>query len=327
MIKYLHRLILSCLFLACMAVVQAQEYPIYNQYYFNYYLVNPALAGANDCSYFMLTHKQQWTGIDDAPYTTSASFQTRLRNNIGLGAYIYNDNNGYSQQQAGQFTVAYHIPMSDGYKYSKSVRKDRQLSLAVSAKLFNYGFDQDIFDEYASSGRYDVAMENLGNLFAFNANIGAYYSSYGFFTGLTVTNLTRIKMSAEIDDLEPVIPITGFFLVGNEFELSYDQTLEPSLMTKFDENGSFGFDINLRYSQEVTRDNFSYWLQMTFRQSLDELRDYQTLGLMPMAGFQFGKFHIAYAFSLDLNRMFRYNYGTHELMLGYTLCKVKKFCR
>nr|MCR5297834.1 type IX secretion system membrane protein PorP/SprF [Paludibacteraceae bacterium] len=49
--------------------VQAQEYPVNNQYYFNYYLINPAVAGAAKCHYFMLTHKQQWMGIDDAPYT------------------------------------------------------------------------------------------------------------------------------------------------------------------------------------------------------------------------------------------------------------------
>ncbi|MBP5307193.1 MAG: type IX secretion system membrane protein PorP/SprF, partial [Paludibacteraceae bacterium] len=69
----------------------AQEYPVNNQYYFNYYLVNPAVAGAAKCHYFMLTHKQQWMGIDDAPYTTSLSYQGRWRNSVGVGAYLYND--------------------------------------------------------------------------------------------------------------------------------------------------------------------------------------------------------------------------------------------
>ncbi|MDR1729413.1 MAG: type IX secretion system membrane protein PorP/SprF, partial [Prevotellaceae bacterium] len=35
--------------------VKAQEEIVYDQYYFNYYLVNPAVAGAERCSHLMLT--------------------------------------------------------------------------------------------------------------------------------------------------------------------------------------------------------------------------------------------------------------------------------
>ncbi|MFA6780375.1 MAG: type IX secretion system membrane protein PorP/SprF, partial [Paludibacteraceae bacterium] len=74
----------------------AQEEIVYDQYHFNYYLVNPAVAGAERCSHLMLTGKFQWVGMDDAPMTQSLSFRTRVLKNVGLGAYVYNDKNGYS---------------------------------------------------------------------------------------------------------------------------------------------------------------------------------------------------------------------------------------
>jgi len=324
----IHQILTVFIFFTCSIVsVKGQEYPIYNQYYFNYYLVNPALAGANDCSYFMLTHKQQWIGINDAPYTTSMSYQTRFSGNIGLGTYVYNDNNGYSRQQGAQLTAAYHIPMSEGARYTKAVHRDRQLSFAVSAKFFNYGFDPNLYQEI-STARFDQALQGVykDNLMEFNANIGVYYTSYGFFTGLSFTNLAKMKMPSFDTNNEPTLPLNGFFLLGNEFDMKNDEALEPSLMYMFNTQGFMTLDINARYSRKVPRQKFSYWLQLTTELNMDK-GNFQALSIKPILGMQFNKFHIGYAYGLDLNRLIRYNYGSHELMLGYTLCYTEKFCR
>jgi len=326
MTTLLHRIQLFIILLSLPLIgITGQEYPIYNQYHFNYYLVNPALAGANDCSYFMFTHKQQWVGMQDAPYTTSFSYQTRLKNNIGLGGYVYNDKNGYSTQQGAQLTAAYHIPLSDGARYSKGIHRERQLSFAVSCKYFNYGFSSDLYADVINKTG-DPAIEGLASVMTLNANMGVYYTSYGFFTGLSFTNLAKMKMPSYNVNLEPILPLNGFYILGNEFEVSSDEILEPSILYKFNTIGEMALDINCRYDRKITKDKFSYWLQMTLRQNLDK-GNYQALNLMPMLGFQFNKVHIAYAFDLDLNNLVRYNYGSHELMLGYTLCYTEKFCR
>lgn len=300
----------------------AQEYPVYNQYHFNYYLANPAVAGANDCHYFMLTHKQQWTGISDAPYTTTVSYQGRFKHNIGLGMYIYNDKNGYSKQQAGQLSFAYHIPMDAGNRYIKKSSHERQLSFAASIKLYDYSFDAD---EFKALKNEDPAIADLGSETAFNANFGAYYTSYGFFAGLTLTNLSRMKMPTYNDDMEPDMPLTGLLLVGNEFEIDRDESIEPSLMLKATSASEYAMDINAKYSRTLN-DEHSYWIQLTYRQNFDD-GAYQAINLMPMVGFQVKKWHFAYAYDIDLNRLVRYNYGTHELMLGYTFCYTSRFCR
>ncbi len=67
----------------------AQEEIVCDQYHFNYYLVDPAVAGAERCHHLMLTGKFQWVGMEDAPRVQTLSFRTRIIKNIGLGAYIY----------------------------------------------------------------------------------------------------------------------------------------------------------------------------------------------------------------------------------------------
>ncbi|MDR1729469.1 MAG: type IX secretion system membrane protein PorP/SprF, partial [Prevotellaceae bacterium] len=52
-IKY--KVILFFLLAFSFTQVKAQEEIVYDQYYFNYYLVNPAVAGAERCSHLMLT--------------------------------------------------------------------------------------------------------------------------------------------------------------------------------------------------------------------------------------------------------------------------------
>lgn len=307
--------------------VQAQEYPVNNQYYFNYYLINPAVAGAAKCHYFMLTHKQQWMGIDDAPYTTSLSYQGRWRNSVGVGAYVYNDKNGYSRQQSAQVTFAYHIPMSNGSKYIHSVSYDRQLSFGLSAKGYLYGVDEDEFRNDVRA-QMDRAMSDLDDVQAFNVNLGVYYESYGFYTGLSVTNLFHMKMPHYDGNTEPHIPFTGYFFLGNEFHLNESEVLDPSLMVMADANSCATIDVGLKYGRSLRSggDDWAYWFGLTLRQNVDDGK-YQALDLIPMGGFQYNKFHLGLAYDMTLNRLWRHNAGTLEVMLGYTLCHTSRFCR
>ncbi|MBR5373246.1 MAG: type IX secretion system membrane protein PorP/SprF, partial [Paludibacteraceae bacterium] len=89
----------------------AGEDIVVNQYHFNYYLVNPAVAGAERCRHLMLTGRFQWQGMEDRPMTQTLSFRTRILKNVGIGAYAYNDKNGNSYRQGGEVTFAYHIPL------------------------------------------------------------------------------------------------------------------------------------------------------------------------------------------------------------------------
>src|SRR5512137_2244083 len=93
----------------------AQQVPMYSQYIMNGFLVNPSIAGRDGYTTVNLTVREQWVGMQDAPSTYAASFQTRLLRNsyiskstavkkklvkptkgsrVGLGGYLFSDYNG-----------------------------------------------------------------------------------------------------------------------------------------------------------------------------------------------------------------------------------------
>jgi type IX secretion system PorP/SprF family membrane protein len=297
-------------------LMKAQEKIIYNQYHFNYYLVNPAVAGAERCSHLMLTTKNQWLGIADAPSTQLLTYRTRVGESVGLGGYLYNDKNGQFSNIGGQFTFAYHIPMSDGRSYLINTELDRQLSFGVSVKMNQIAYN-------SVSNSVDPANADESYIVP-NANFGIYYTSYGFFAGLSFTNLIPYTIDLS---LEPVAPLTGYFFIGNSFEvIDRNTALEPSLMFGMNEYLNKQLDLNLKFSQDFPHEDFSYWLQMSYRHNLDTGIG-QAVSLVPMAGLRFGKFNVGYAFNLSLTNMVNQNVGTHELMLGYTFCVPKHFCR
>jgi type IX secretion system PorP/SprF family membrane protein len=313
-------LIVAIFAIGTIASVSAQEFPIYNQYHFHGYLINPALAGAAECTHFMLTHKQQWIGVKDAPMTTVLSFQTRTQKRLGIGAYLFNDRNGYSYQQGGQVSIAYHIPMSTGNRYSKRTVLDRQLSFGVSGKVYRYDFNEDMLEEARRKG--ELVQEKTG--FFPNANVGVFYQSYNFFTGLSVTNIMPVKIDI-FGDNEPLRPLTAFYQIGYAFDMQRDVQLEPSAVFHIDGNARKQLDLSLRVLQHLDRDDISWWAGVTVKQNFD--KEYKSLVLLPNFTVRLGKFRFGYAVNLDLNKLFSNNYGSHELMIGYSFCSTKQFCR
>ena len=322
--KYLCAAVLA--FLCCGGVLKAQEEIVYDQYYFNYYLVNPAVAGAERCTHAMLTGKFQWIGLEDAPMTQTASFRTRILNNVGIGAYVYNDRNGYSYRQGGQLTFAYHIPLSESSGYFMKERSiDRQLSFGLSGKVNHFNFSDRLF---TGANLDDPVLGNGGKDkgFYFNANFGTYFLWDNFFIGASATNLIPSKM-IEFGKDEPVPPLTGFFFSGYDINLTEDMILEPSFMFKANELENMQLDLNMKFMQTLPdNEDFSYWLQVCYRQGLDN-KNAQSLSLSPMGGFRYRNLHLAYAYTLGLTAINRHNSGSHEIMLGYTWCQTKHFCR
>ncbi len=302
--------------------LSAQEELIYDQYHWNYYLVNPAMAGAEPCTHFMLTNRFQWAGLEDFPMTQLFSAKGRIKN-VGLGGYIYNDRNGYSHRAGGQLTFAYHIPLSKGRQYTKRKTYDRQLSFGVSFKMSYFYVSDKLFDESAEAAN-DAAFADRDG-FAPNANFGVYYKSYGGFVGLSLTNLVPVTATL-YGSAEKPAPFTGFLFGGYTFNLRNNNTyLEPMLMFKMDKYVDTQMDVNLKFGQEVSK-KWGYWVQGSYRMAWDPANIQAEMVLL-MAGFRISQFQLGYSFTLDTNSLITQQYGTHEIMLGYTFCYQRHFCR
>lgn len=321
--KYI--LILGLILFAGAGRLAAQEELIYSQYHFNYYLVNPALAGAENCHHFMLSNRMQWVGMDDFPMTQLLTYKGRVWKNVGIGAYLFNDRNGYSNRAGGQVTFAYHIPLSNGRRYSKRVNYDRQLSFGVSFKLNYFYINMNKLTAADPSVAYDNAFVNTTG-WQPNMNVGVYYKSYGGFVGLSFTNI--IPIAADLyGDYEMPHPLTWFLFGGYAFDLGSrnDMYLEPMAMIKMNQYWETNLDISLKYGHDVS-DFWGYNVQASYRHGFNQ-HNIQSMNLLLLAGFRIQQFHLGYAITLDLNNLVTQSGATHEIMLGYTLCYQRHFCR
>src|SRR5262245_328098 len=68
--------------------VQAQNYPVYNNFFVNPFLYNPAEAITEYTTIYAL-HRQQWMNVEGAPMTSALTFTTLLNESrAGLGGKV-----------------------------------------------------------------------------------------------------------------------------------------------------------------------------------------------------------------------------------------------
>ena len=130
-----------------------QQLPIYSQYLYNRFLINPAVAGSDGYTSFNLTAREQWVGYYGAPRTFSFSAQTRiikkgyqLKTNVfkrqvyrpktdgkvGLGGYVFSDRNGLDTKD--------WIPAFICLSYV--AEKQHQFSMGLAFTGYQYKIDE-----------------------------------------------------------------------------------------------------------------------------------------------------------------------------------------
>ena len=124
------KLIFIWALLAFHQVISGQQLPLFDQYLYNKFLINPAQAGSDGYTSFNLTTREQWVGYSGAPRTFAVSGQYRIMkksfhlkrtifNNVtfssatagrvGLGGYIFSDRNGLIKRTGFQGAYSYHL--------------------------------------------------------------------------------------------------------------------------------------------------------------------------------------------------------------------------
>ncbi len=88
-----------------------QQPEIYNQFFMNPYLYNPAYAGVEGHTVVFLLYHQQWAGFPGSPTTAHASFHTPLKGGIGIGAAGYNFSTGLISRSTAKVSASYLLTM------------------------------------------------------------------------------------------------------------------------------------------------------------------------------------------------------------------------
>jgi len=307
------RAVLLLLLTAGYAMAQAQDLPVYDQYFSEYEILNPAFTGMQNCYAVMVSDHQQWMGIKSAPNTQLAFARGRLSlpdadNYHGLGMIFTRDQNGSYRNLEADLLYAYHVLLSGKGK--------TYLSFGLSAAINQVTLDEGEFYNYY----YDPVISGA-RLSAWNPDLAIGIGVYNreFFGGVTASNLLPVLSflsdpQAADRNHRLYIAVAGLKINRGKSDI----TIEPSVVSAYLESIYSRIDLNIK---GFWRQNF--WLGVSARQYLTD--DFTSgLALLPSTGIYIGNLEISYSYGLGFSSIQRRSYGSHTLSLSWRLCHESK---
>ncbi|MGB8492274.1 MAG: type IX secretion system membrane protein PorP/SprF [Bacteroidales bacterium] len=295
------------------AVASAQQLPLYSQYLYNKYLINPAVAGSNGYSSFNLTAREQWVGYNGAPRTFSFSGETRIlkrgyllkqtsrsRNvyrpktdgRVGLGGYVFSDRNGLVQRTGFQVSYAYHM----------WVENNTQLSMGLAFTGYHFRINEKEIN-FEDPNEPWLNNELRRGIFVPDASFGIYILNPKYNAGFSTEQLFGATLKLGSSGYENFSMDRHYYLFGTyNFAAGSKSELQPSVLLRMSEQIKPLADIGLTYSYGQ-----KFWAGLSYRTSKAIIANF---------GISYTNIFVGYAFDFTLQEIQRVTYGTHELTVA-----------
>ncbi|MDG1014269.1 MAG: type IX secretion system membrane protein PorP/SprF [Flavobacteriaceae bacterium] len=307
--------------------INSQEgLPIYSDYLTdNFYLLHPSMAGVSNCNKLRVTGRQQWFGNDDAPSLQTMSVNGRIGESAsGVGAIVFNDQNGYHSQSGAYLTYAHHI------MFSRNTIDLNMLSFGLSAGMIQYKLDETAFLEF------DPIIAGIEQSSSdFNVDFGFSYHFIDFYAHATVKNVLKNE-GININEQGVVYDNLRTYLLstGNVFSrFGSDWSYEPSFMYAYKDATKESF-IDFNFKTYYDLDFGNVFAGISYRRSFDGAQFTDGSGISsqklqyitPVVGAEYNNFMLAYTYSYQSNSVVFNNGGFHQITLGFNFgCKKEKY--
>lgn len=298
----------------------AQNYPVYNSYYINPYLYNPAEV-ATDYTYIFLNHRQQWMGVEGAPVLTTFNISSMLnQSHAALGAKISSFKRG----------ILNTTDLSLTYGYGIAVNQKNTILFGLSG-----GAISNTIDLSKVTDPTDPAIAGyLSNNIQPTANFGMLYrSASGLNLGVALPQLFAPKFnsisnfsSTAFSPADNVI-VTAYY--KRRVEGKIVSRTKKGVRARVKTNDSYApleFYLTYKYAkagnsqfEAMAKLNLSesFWLGGLYRQAY---------GFGAVTGFNIKQqFLLSYSYELGGQPEPGFSSGTHEIQLGVRLGQQKKF--
>jgi len=284
---------------------RAQQDPQFSQNRFNQLTVNPGFAGSSGLINVSLLNRFQWVGFPGAPVTTvfnaDGSFHL-IGNNDGIGFSVVNDVIGFEKNVSIGFNYSWRRQLGSGTLGSG-------ISLGLMNKNLNFdltGIDGgDLINQSDPSlpkGKVGGIMPDIG--------LGLFYQSESY--ELSVSGRHLNKPSMIFDQSGKYTLLRSYYISGSYFIPMADERMEaiPSIFYKRDA-ASWQADLSLTLQYDK-----KFWGGIGFRPG-DAI--IITGGTELWNGIKFG-----YSYDMSISALSRYNAGSHEFFLAYSVLLYKK---
>jgi type IX secretion system PorP/SprF family membrane protein len=306
------KLVFISALIICSANIAGQQLPVYSQYLYNKFLINPAVAGSDGYTSFNITAREQWAGYSGAPRTFSLSGQTRIlkrgyslknssRGNVyrpktdgkvGLGGYIFSDRNGLIQRTGFQASYSYHM----------WVQSNTQLSMGLAVTGYHFKINELEID-FQDPNEPWLNNDLRRGIFVPDVDFGIYILNPRYNIGFSTLQLFGAAAKIGSDAYQNFRMDRHYYLFGSySFALGNKTELQPSGLLMMSEQEKPMADIGLTYIYDQ-----KIWAGLTYRTSK---------AIIANIGFTYTNMYIGYAFDFTLQEIQRVTYGTHELTLA-----------
>jgi len=284
---------------------KAQQDPQFSQNYLNQLSVNPGFAGSSDLINVSLLNRYQWVGFPGAPVTTVFNVDATVKligNNDGLGMTIMNDVIGYEKNVSVGFLYSWRKQLGTGMLGSG-------ISLGLMNKDLKPGWTGADGSELVNLSDPEIPQQETNGILA-DVGIGLFYQNKDYYLGLSVKHISQPSFSYEQTGRYSIprnYYLTGGYNIRTENEIV---ELLPSFFFKTDA-AAYQIDLNMlvRYDNRL-------WGGLGYR--LDDAV-ILLLGAELRNGIRFG-----YAYDMSTSALSRYNSGSHEVYLAYSVLLGKK---
>jgi len=284
----------------------AQQDPQFSQNRLNQLSVNPGFAGSSGLINFSLLNRYQWVGFPGAPVTlvfnTDAAVHL-IGKNDGIGLSVINDVIGYEKNVSFGLNYSWRTKLGNGI-----------LGTGISLGLMNKNLDMSDINRWSDMADFNLTDPGLpqGKTSGVLADIGAgfYYQCKNFELSLSARHLNQPTLSFEQSGRYSLIRhyyASGTYnvtMTNKRFELL------PSFFFKT-EATTWQADINMtvQFDKRI-------WGGIGYRVKDAIIINF---GAELWNGIKFG-----YAYDISTSSLSRYNAGSHEIFLAYSVLLNKK---
>lgn len=305
------RFIVCLLFLvsACINLVFAQQDIQFSQYVFNGLALNPAYAGYKEVTNLNLIYRDQWTGLQGAPKTLSASVDGLIRGEkMGLGISFIQDQLGAQSSLNADISYSYRLLLGD---YAR-------LCFGIAGGINQYGINSSKLNTINS----DRALGGMqASTLGPDMKAGIFYTDEHYYGALSVADLFSNYRSTDASYLVIRRNRHYYLQTGALFNISDNIRLKPSVIFKEDLHGPTNVDLNtfLLFSDRL-------WLGMSYQSSMRIFRKARLQkdlnsadGITALIEYYVNdRLRIGYSFDYSTSGLRNVNSGSHEISVGYS---------
>jgi type IX secretion system PorP/SprF family membrane protein len=276
--------------------VSAQQLPLYSEYMFNTFEINPAYAGAREAVQITSMFRKQWTGFKSAPQSTFLSVDMPIpEKRIGLGIKIVDDRDEITKTIGAQAAYSYKIPLGD---YSTLA-----LGLQAGATSFKSDYTKvDVIDPN------DPAFSQVVNSVKVNFGTGIFFNTESFYVGLSLPNLVRQNLrkgdQSNLSDIKQNMHI--YFNTGYVFFLDDNLVLKPSVLVR----GLVGSPVSVDV-------NANLWIADMLSLGASYRNKSALVGIVNIR--MLPDLYMGYAYDHSISRLNIISKGSHEVILRFEI--------